>query len=155
MFGAGYALAWTAFSAAAALTQLALHRAAVLSLEMASTSAVMGGTLLMIAGAYQWLPLKGACLIHCRSPLAFLTHEWREGAAGALRMGLRHGLYCVGCCWALMSLLFVAGVMNLLWVAAITLFVLVEKLAPRGAQLGKVAGAALFTWGGWLLIRSF
>jgi predicted metal-binding membrane protein len=153
MFAAGYVFAWTAFSAAAALTQLALHRAAVLSVEMASNSALIGGGVLMLAGAYQWLPLKQACLTHCRSPLTFLTHEWREGAAGALRMGWRHGLYCVGCCWALMLSLFVAGVMNLLWVAVIALFVLVEKVAPRGAQLGRVAGGVLFVWGGWLLTR--
>ena len=152
-FGSGYLLAWTAFSAAAALMQLMLHRAAVLSADMATDSAIIGGAILLLAGIYQWLPLKTACLTHCRSPLAFLARHWREGAAGALGMGLRHGLYCVGCCWALMLLLFAAGVMNLLWVAAIAVFVLVEKLAPRGPLVARVAGMALITWGGWVLLQ--
>lgn len=152
-FSAGYVLAWTAFSVVAAVTQLGLHRAALLSQDMAINSAVAGGAILMVAGAYQWLPLKGACLTHCRSPFAFLAREWREGTAGALAMGLKHGLYCVGCCWALMALLFAAGVMNLLWVGAIAMFVLVEKLAPQGARLGRVAGVLLAAWGGWVLAR--
>jgi predicted metal-binding membrane protein len=152
-FGSGYVLAWTAFSAAAALAQVMLHRAALLSSTMASNSAIVGGGILLCAGAYQWLPLKAACLTHCRTPLAFLTRHWREGAAGALGMGLRHGLYCVGCCWALMLLLFVTGVMNLVWVGAIAIFVLVEKLAPHGGRFGKVAGMLLIIWGGWVLVR--
>jgi predicted metal-binding membrane protein len=152
-FGSGYLVAWTAFSAAAALTQLLLHRAALLSPTMASNSAIVGGAILLFAGVYQWLPVKAACLTHCRSPLAFLAGHWREGAAGALAMGLRHGLYCVGCCWALMLLLFAAGVMNLLWVAAIAIFVLVEKLAPQGHVISRVAGVALVAWGGWVLMH--
>ena len=150
-FSTGYLLAWTAFSVLAAIVQLGLHRAAMLSPDMASRSAVVGAVILMGAGVYQWLPLKSACLTHCRSPLAFLTHEWREGAAGALRMGVQHGLYCVGCCWALMALLFAAGVMNLLWVGAIAIFVLAEKLAPQGMRLGKIAGVLLVLWGAWVL----
>ena len=152
-FASGYLIAWTAFSAAAALGQLFLHRAALLSPAMAANSAVVGGGVLIAAGAYQWLPLKTACLTHCRSPLAFLTEYWREGAAGALAMGGRHGLYCVGCCWALMLLLFVAGVMNLLWVAAIAIFVLIEKVTPHGVRVGRVGGTLLVTWGGWLIAR--
>ena len=122
---------------------------------MASNSAIAAGAILLLAGTYQWLPIKRACLTHCRSPLDHLTREWREGVRGAFIMGLRHGLYCVGCCWALMILLFAAGVMNLLWVAGIAVFVLVEKLAPQGARLGKFAGAALIAWGGLLLARGF
>lgn len=152
-FGSGYLVAWTVFSAAAALTQLMLHRAALLSANMAINSAIIGGAILLLAGIYQWLPLKTACLTHRRSPLAFLASHWREGAAGALAMGLRHGLYCVGCCWALMLLLFAAGVMNLLWVAAIAMFVLVEKLAPQGHVVSRVAGVALIAWGGWVTLR--
>ncbi|MSO63395.1 MAG: DUF2182 domain-containing protein [Acidobacteria bacterium] len=152
-FGAGYVLAWTTFSGVAAFTQLGLHRAAVLSLDMSTHSAILSGAMLICAGVYQWLPIKGACLTHCRSPLAFLAQEWREGVGGALAMGLRHGLYCVGCCWALMTLLFAAGVMNLFWVGVIAAFVLVEKLAPQGARLGRVAGMLLVAWGGWMLAR--
>ena len=152
-FGSGYLVAWTAFSAAAALTQLVLHRAALLSDNMAANSAILGGVILLFAGIYQWLPLKTACLTHCRSPLAFLAGHWREGTSGALAMGLRHGLYCVGCCWALMLPLFAAGVMNLLWVAAIAIFVLVEKLVPQGHAVSRIAGIVLTAWGGWVLLR--
>lgn len=150
LFVAGYLAVWTAFSAAAALGQAGLHRAALLSPAMVSTSPVLGGLLLVAAGVYQWLPIKGACLGRCRSPLGFLGSEWREGRAGALVMGLRHGLLCLGCCWALMALLFVAGVMNLLWVATIAAFVLLEKLAPRGPLLGRLTGVLLVAWGGYL-----
>lgn len=148
---AGYLLAWTAFSAAAALVQWALHEAALLSPAMASTSRPFGALVLVAAGAYQWTPLKGRCLSECRSPFGFLTREWREGVRGAVVLGMRHGAFCVGCCWVLMALLFVAGVMNLLWVAGIAAFVLVEKLAPRGAWLGRAAGLLLVAWGGWIL----
>ena len=153
-FGSGYLIAWTAFSAAAAAAQLVLHRAALLSPSMAASSPAFGGGILIVAGAYQWLPLKAACLTHCRSPLAFLTEHWREGVAGALAMGIRHGLYCVGCCWALMLLLFAAGVMNLLWVGALSVFVLMEKVTPHGPRFGKLAGVLLMVWGGWLMIRA-
>ena len=148
---AGYVLAWTAFSAAAALAQWALHRGALLSPAMASTSPTLGGLLLIGAGVYQWTPLKWRCLAECRSPFGFVTREWREGVRGALVMGARHGAFCVGCCWALMALLFVAGVMNLLWVAGIAAFVLIEKAAPAGGWLGKAAGLLLVAWGGWVL----
>lgn len=153
-FASGYLTVWTAFSVIAAVIQLFLHRVAVLSPAMAARSAVAGGAILVVAGAYQWLPLKNTCLIHCRSPLAFIATEWREGARGAFTMGVRHGLYCVGCCWALMLLLFAAGIMNLIWVAAIALFVLLEKIAPRGVLLGRAAGALLIVWGAWVLMRS-
>lgn len=153
-FASGYLTAWTAFSVFAAVIQLFLHRVAVLSPAMATRSAVAGGAILLVAGAYQWLPLKNTCLVHCRSPLAFIASEWREGAGGAFTMGLRHGLYCVGCCWALMLLLFAAGVMNLIWVAAIALFVLLEKVAPRGVLLGRAAGLLLMVWGAWVVMRA-
>jgi predicted metal-binding membrane protein len=154
IFAAGYLVVWTLFSAVAALTQWGLHQAALLSPAMASTSPILGGLLLVTAGVYQWLPLKSTCLSHCRSPIGFLGTEWREGNTGALVMGMRHGLYCLGCCWALMTLLFVAGVMYLPWVAAIAGLVLVEKVVPAGAWIGKVAGLGLVGWGGWLLMRA-
>ncbi|HUF35683.1 MAG TPA: DUF2182 domain-containing protein [Gemmatimonadales bacterium] len=151
IFAAGYLVVWTGFSAAAALGQWGLHQAALLSPAMASTSPVLGGLLLVAAGIYQWLPVKSACLSRCRSPVGFLGSEWREGRAGALVMGLRHGLFCLGCCWALMTLLFVAGVMNLLWIAVIAGLVLVEKVAPGGSRVGRLAGLALAGWGVWML----
>jgi predicted metal-binding membrane protein len=152
VFVLGYLLAWTGYAVLAALGQSLLHSAALLSPAMASASPLLGGALLLLAGVYQWLPVKGACLSHCRSPLGFFTAEWREGVSGALVMGLRHGSYCVGCCWALMALLFVAGVMNLLWVAVIAGFVLAEKVVPNGRLLGRVTGALLAGWGLWLIV---
>lgn len=151
IFTAGYLGLWIAFSALAALVQWSLHRAALLSPDMASASPVFGGVLLLSAGIYQWLPVKNVCLTRCRSPLSFIQTEWREGSAGAVVMGLRHGLFCLGCCWVLMLLLFVAGVMNLIWVAAIAGFILLEKLAPGGQWVGKATGVLLAAWGAWLL----
>lgn len=153
-FIGGYLFAWTTFGAMASATQLGLHQAALLTPDMASGSAMMGGAILSIAGLYQWLPIKNTCLTHCRSPLGFLSRHWREGAAGGFVMGVRHGLFCVGCCWALMALLFVVGVMNLLWVAAIAAFVLVEKLTPQGLRVGRLAGGLLIIWGAYVLARS-
>jgi predicted metal-binding membrane protein len=153
LFLGGYLLVWTLFSLVAASGQIALHRAALLSAEMEARSGILAAAILIITGVYQWLPMKGACLSHCRSPLSFLSHHWREGRAGAVRMGFVHGLFCVGCCWALMALLFIAGVMNLLWVAAIAVFVLVEKLSRQGLLFGRVAGVLLVGWGAYLLIR--
>ena len=154
VFLGGYLLAWTAFSFAAASGQIALHRAALLSADMAAQSGILSAIILIVTGLYQLVPMKNACLTHCRSPLSFLTHHWREGLGGAVRMGFLHGLFCIGCCWALMMLLFVAGVMNLLWVAAIATFVLVEKLSRQGLLLGRVAGAMLIFWGSYVFIRS-
>ncbi|MBA3444949.1 MAG: DUF2182 domain-containing protein [Gemmatimonadales bacterium] len=152
VFTLGYLLAWTGYAVLAAVTQSALHSAALLSPAMASGNPMLAGAILMLAGLYQWLPVKGACLSHCRSPLGFFSTEWREGVSGALRMGFRHGSYCVGCCWALMALLFVAGVMNLVWVAAIAGFVLAEKVVPNGRLLGRITGAALAGCGLWVLV---
>jgi len=143
VFVLGYLIVWGGFSAVATLAQWGLHTAALLSPMIVVTSPVVGGLLLIAAGIFQWTPLKSTCLSQCRSPLGFLMTEWREGAWGALVMGLRHGSYCVGCCGVLMALLFVAGVMNLLWVAAIAALVLVEKVPPRGALVGRVAGGVL------------
>jgi predicted metal-binding membrane protein len=154
VFTLGYLLAWTGYAVLAALTQSALHSAALLSPAMASNSPLLGGGLLILAGLYQWLPVKGACLSHCRSPLGFFSTEWREGTSGALLMGFRHGSYCVGCCWAIMALLFVAGVMNLLWVVAIAGFVLMEKVVPNGRLLGRITGVLLAGWGLWMVIGS-
>jgi predicted metal-binding membrane protein len=151
IFLLGYLLVWSAFSVVATGVQWGLHTAALLSPMMVSTSPALGGLLLVAAGIFQWTPLKSTCLTQCRSPLGFLTTEWREGPWGAILMGLRHGIYCVGCCWALMALLWVAGVMNLLWVAAIAAFVLVEKVLPRGALAGRVAGG-VFMLAGLLLL---
>lgn len=146
-FGIGYFVVWTAFSAAAALLQWWLHETAVLSAAMAATSAPLGGAILIGAGVYQLTPLKGACLSHCRSPLGFVMSHWRDGVGGAFGMGLRHGSYCVGCCWALMGVLFAVGVMNLLWVAVLSIVVLAEKLIPRGQWLARAGGVALIAAG--------
>jgi len=147
VFVLGYLLVWGGFSVLATFAQWGLHTAALLSAMIVITSPIVGGLLLVAAGIFQWTPLKSTCLTQCRSPLGFVMTEWREGAWGALLMGLRHGSYCVGCCWVLMALLFVAGVMNLLWVAAIAALVLVEKVLPRGELVGRVAGGVLMLAG--------
>ena len=143
IFILGYLAVWTAFSVLATLAEWGLHQAALLSTTMTATSTALDGGLLIAAGIFQWTPLKRVCLKGCRSPLSFLMSEWREGARGAFVMGLRHGAYCVGCCWFLMALLFVAGVMNLVWVAVIALFVMAEKALPKGELIARVAGIAL------------
>jgi predicted metal-binding membrane protein len=150
-FVAGYLAAWAAFSICAAVGQGALRSAALLSPMMVSSSRMLGRILLVAAGIFQWTPLKNACLRQCRSPLGFLLTEWRDGRGGAFRMGWRHGLYCVGCCWLLMLLLFVVGVMNLWWVAAVAAFVLIEKLTPAGPLVARVSGAAMIAAGLWLV----
>src|SRR5262249_4985245 len=122
-FAGGYLLAWTGFSLAATLVQWRLAQAALLSPMMAAATPVLGAVILVAAGAYQWTSLKQQCLMRCRSPVEFLTQSFRPGWRGALGMGVRHGLYCVGCCWVLMALLFVGGVMQLAWIAAIAIFV--------------------------------
>jgi predicted metal-binding membrane protein len=153
VFLAGYLVVWSAFSLAAAALQWGLQEAALMSAATLKATPLVGGLLLMAAGLYQLTPLKYACLARCQSPLGFIMTEWREGGRGAFVMGLRHGAFCVGCCWTLMALLFVAGVMNLLWVAAIAGFVLVEKLAPPGRLVSLGAGVALLAWGAWVLLR--
>jgi len=152
-FAAGYLAVWSAFSLLATVLQWGLDRSSLLSPMLTTTSAAFGGGLFVLAGAYQLSPLKQACLHRCRSPFAFLFNRWRDGWTGALRMGVEHGAYCLGCCWLLMALLFVVGVMNLLWVAAIALFVFGEKLLPGGAWIARVSGVAMAGYGAWLLMQ--
>lgn len=151
-FAGGYLLAWTTFALAATTAQWALERAALLTPEMASASATLGGAVLVAAGLYQWSPWKDACLAQCQSPLAFLQRHggFRADAGGALRLGARHGLYCLGCCWTLMALLFVGGIMSVTWIAAIAVFVLIEKVTPAGRAVGRIGGVALLAAGAWL-----
>jgi predicted metal-binding membrane protein len=154
MFAGGYLAVWTGFALAATLLQAALEASGLLTPAMASASRWLTGGLLVLAGIYQWLPLKDACLGKCRAPLQFFLFHWRPGPAGAFRMGAEHGVNCVGCCWALMLLLFFGGVMSLLWIAAITAFVLLEKLAPYGVQGGRLSGLALALAGIWVLVSA-
>lgn len=151
MFGIGYAAVWTAFSAAATLVQWGLHEAALLSAAMSTSSPRLAGAVLIVGGVYQLTPLKFTCLTHCRHPLGFLMTNWREGHLGAFRMGVDHGSHCLGCCWALMCLLFVAGVMNLAWAAALGVFVLLEKIGPGGAVVARIAGTLLIFVGALVL----
>ncbi len=151
LFGLGYVALWVAFSAAAALAQWGLHQGVWLSPNMAVTSSRLAGIILIAAGAYQLTPAKGACLKQCQSPLGFLLSNWRDGAIGALHMGIRHGAYCLGCCWALMCVLFVVGVMNLAWVAALTAFVLLEKFGRTGAYVARAGGVVMLGFGVYVL----
>jgi predicted metal-binding membrane protein len=153
-FVGGHLLPWMLFSALAATAQLFLHRAALLGAEMSSQSMVLTGTLLLTVGVYQCLPVKTACLTYCRPPRRFLEMERRDGTFGALRMGVDHGVFCVGCCVALMALLFVFGVMNLLWAAAITVLLFIEKIAPARARVEYLSGIPLIVWGAAELARS-
>lgn len=146
LFAGGYVAVWIAFSAAAAVLQAGMDRAAMLSDAM-RVAPLAGGMILALAGAYQLSPLKRRCLRQCQSPLGFLMTHWRDGRAGAIAMGLRHGAFCVGCCWMLMALLFVAGVMNLLWVAVLAAFVLLERATRWGEALATASGFALIAGG--------
>jgi predicted metal-binding membrane protein len=155
LFTAGYLLAWGGFSVVATLAQWALERASLLApMAMKTTSPLLGGVLFIAAGLYQFTPLKRVCLTSCRSPFDFVINHWRDGAGGALRMGFAHGLYCLGCCWILMALLFAVGAMNLLWVAALAAIVLIEKLLPAGDWIGRIGGLLLIGWGVRLLIAA-
>ncbi len=152
IFLAGYLLVWAAFSLAATLAQYLLESAGLMSPAMATTHRVTGGVLLLAAGIYQMTPLKHACLRHCRGPISFITQHWRPGHRGALRMGIVHGAFCVGCCWVVMGLLFYGGVMNLAWIVGLTLLVLLEKLVPPGHWIGSLSGVVFLAWGAWLLL---
>jgi len=152
-FLGGYLLVWTAFSLAATLLQLLLGALLYLSPMMQLRGQLMSGALVLVAGAYQLTPAKRSCLTACRAPAAFLARYYRPGNGAAFSLGLRHGAYCVGCCWALMLLLFVAGVMNLAAIAAIAVFVLLEKVMPLGAQGGRLSGVLLIACGVLLLAR--
>lgn len=153
VFVFGYLAIWSVFSAVAAVGQWLLHRHALLSPSMATTSAILGGVLLIGAGVFQFTPLKRSCLTRCRGTLEFILTRWREGRSGAFAMGLEHGAFCTGCCWALMALLFVAGVMNILWVAALTLLVCLEKILPARARVSFATGIVLAGWGVFILGR--
>lgn len=154
VFAFAYVATWTVFSLLAALGQLGLQRAALLSPASLTAAPWFAAVLLVAAGLYELTPLKHACLARCQSPLGFIMTQWREGVRGALVMGARHGAYCVGCCWALMGILFVAGVMNLLWVAAIGGLILAQKLLP-GRTVSWVAGVAFLAWGLLIAARVF
>jgi len=146
-FITGYLSVWTLFSLTATIIQWWLNQQALLSPTMVSTSELLGASLLIAAGIYQLTPIKDACLKHCQSPIGFISQHFKKGYAGASHMGLHHGFYCLGCCWILMGLLFVAGVMNLLWILAITLFVLLEKLLPPYLLTTKAAGVLMIVTG--------
>jgi len=149
VFLAGYLVVWMLFSAVAAVGQWVLHATAYLSPSMTLLSPAVSGSVLILAGSFQFTPFKRACLVHCQSPLNFLMTEWREGGLGAFVMGARHGAFCVGCCWLLMAMLFAVGVMNLGWVALISAVVLVEKVAPAGGWASRISGMLLIAWGAW------
>jgi predicted metal-binding membrane protein len=151
LFAAGYLAIWTAFSLAATAVQRVLAQAALLSPMMQLRSPVLGATLLIGAGIYQLTTFKQACLNSCHSPAAFVASHWRAGPGGAWRMGLEHGLYCLGCCWVVMLLLFVGGVMNLVWIAALTVFILLERLLPARVQGGRLSGVLLIGAGLWFM----
>jgi predicted metal-binding membrane protein len=146
-FALGYLIAWAIFSLVATTAQWGLERSGLLSPMSMAANAGLGGALLVAAGAYQLTPLKQACLGQCSNPFQFLTRRWRTGVSGAFRMGAEHGAWCLGCCWFLMALLFVGGVMNVLWIAGLALYVLVEKLAPNGRWLSHATGVALMLAG--------
>jgi predicted metal-binding membrane protein len=154
VFVAGYAAIWTCFAAAAVTLQLLLSQTIALSMMMAVTSAALGGGLLVAAGLYQMSPLKSACLRKCQTPLMFFARNWQKGNLGALRMGLSHGLYCLGCCWVLMGLLFYGGVMELRWIVGLALYVAAEKLIPAGNRLSRFTGILLIGWGSWTVYRA-
>jgi len=155
-FAAGYLLSWIGFALVATSAQWALERAALLTPMMAGASDMFSGAVLVAAGFYQWTPLKDACLRQCQAPWLFIQRHggFRSDASGALALGARHGAYCIGCCWALMALLFVGGVMNVLWIAAIAILVLAEKVIPAGRVISRIAGAGLFAGGAWVLVQA-
>jgi predicted metal-binding membrane protein len=153
LFALGYLLVWCGFSFAATLTQWGLDKGGLLSGTMGFGSAMLAGTVLIAAGVYQWTPLKDTCLRHCRSPSEFLIRHWRESSIGAVQTGVRHGLFCLGCCWMLMALLFVGGLMNLAWAGGITVLVLLEKTMPWGDRMSRLTGVIFILWGAVSLAR--
>lgn len=151
-FVVGYLIAWTGYSAAATAVQWGLQSTALLSPDNLQVGPRLGGALLIGAGLFQFTRLKNNCLTHCRTPMSFLMTQWREGIGGAVRMGLKHGTYCVGCCWAIMLLMFTAGLMNLVWTALLAVFMLLEKVVPAGDRLGRAAGVLAISLGAALVI---
>jgi len=152
IFASGYFVLWALYSLAAAGAQVVLAHLAVLEPATLRVGTVAGGALLLIAGIVQFTPLKRACLKHCRSPLGYFLTRWRDGPRGAFSMGLRHGVYCLGCCWALMALSFALGTMNLVWMFAVTLLLCVEKVAPGGEGWSRAFGVGFVAWGSWVLL---
>ena len=147
-FAIGYLIAWLGFSCTATAAQWALERFGLLSgIWMASASPGLSAAILIVGGVYQLSPWKHRCLKHCRAPAEFLSRRRRTGKLGALRMGIEHGTFCVGCCWVLMAVLFIGGIMNVLWIAVLAMFVLLEKLAPHGHWVARITGVMLFVWG--------
>ncbi len=146
-FIGGYLLTWGGYSLLAVIVQWGMLQSQLISEMMVGTHPLFNGSLLMIAGLYQWSKLKEVCLTHCRTPLQFFLTSWKSGNKGALRMGTTHGAYCVGCCWALMILMFFFGLMNLIWIAALSIIMLAEKVLPKGDLFGKGIGALFFVWG--------
>jgi predicted metal-binding membrane protein len=151
LFAAGYLLVWGGFSAVAVALQWALETARLLSPMLETSTVLLGAGILIAAGLWQLSPMKGVCLRHCRTPLGFLIGHWRPGYSGVFRMGLAHGAWCLGCCWALMTLLFFGGVMNLYWIIGLAVFVLLEKTIPHGQWVGRAVGIVLVGWGVLLL----
>ncbi|MFC4311861.1 DUF2182 domain-containing protein [Steroidobacter flavus] len=151
-FAAGYLLAWVGFSLAATVVQWMLERGALLDARMASANILLGATVLIAAGIYQWTPIKNACLVQCQTPFRFLMSHggFRRDVLGCLHLGFLHGIYCVGCCWVLMALLFVGGVMNVLWIALLAVLVLLEKVVPWGRWVARIVGAVCIVAGVWM-----
>jgi predicted metal-binding membrane protein len=150
-FALGYATVWIGFSACAALAQFTLHQMALLSPMMSFSNSAVSSVILIGAGVYQLTPLKRTCLAHCQSPMGFLMSHWRSGKSGAFQMGLRHGVYCLGCCWALMCVLFAVGVMNLAWVALLAVFVLLEKVSTSGPLVSYIGGLTMIAAGAFVI----
>ena len=148
----GYLGAWAAAGVIYALAQRGLQRAGLISSGMRLSSAPLGGALLVAVGVWQWSPLKASCVVRCRSPLGFMMNEWRDGLAGAVGMGLRYATWCVGCCWMLMLVMFVAGAMSFGWAVAISLYVLIERLIPFGRAFDRAVGLVLIAWGAWMIV---
>jgi predicted metal-binding membrane protein len=153
VFAGGYLAVWSLFALVATVLQWTLHRAALLHTHALAASPLLAGGMLVGAGLYQLTPFKTACLRHCQAPLGFLLSHWRDGAAGAFSMGMRHGTYCVGCCWALMLLMFAFGVMSVAAMAVLCVVVLGERLLPPGPWTAKLPGAALIVWGMWTVAQ--
>jgi predicted metal-binding membrane protein len=155
IFAVGYLAAWAGFSMVAMILQWGFERSGLLSPMLIGNNVIFGGVLLLAAGVYQLTPIKQACLRQCRSPLAFLSAHWQQGALGALQIGFLHGVFCVGCCWFLMGLLFFGGVMNLYWITGLALFVLFEKTVPAGHWAGYATGVFLLIWGILMLALAY
>jgi predicted metal-binding membrane protein len=151
LFGSGYLAVWGGFSVLAVTLQWQLDRIALLSPMMLTSSMALGALLLIGAGVWQFTPLKQACLRHCCSPAQYLSQHWRKGRAGAFHMGIRHGTYCLGCCWMMMLLLFYGGIMNIYWIAGLSMLVVVERIAPLRQWVTNLTGVTLIVWGGTLL----